>query len=106
MHRNDLGGGACVDELFAVVNSDHAACVADTNRARIVAVAVCALQFDGPAWLYTSIKTDKKVIADAFPASGLVPKIHVGSRDVLVGSGLGAMDYNFVNLSHSGVIEK
>lgn len=88
----------CVCRVPVRVKATH---VGYTYAVLVMAATMRAGFLYRPAGFYCSIRLYQKVIAYACPPSLPVPPVHVRNVNHCTGPGGGAVDNNFVYLSHS-----
>ena len=92
-----LGRGSGVGSMAFYI---QASLVADTDGVLVVMTGMGTDLFLRPALMELAVTGDVVVVADAFPATGLMHLVEHLDGDVLVGTAGGTVDDNHVDLTH------
>lgn len=92
-----LGVGPCISGVTVFI---IAANVTHPDRVIIPAVAVSAHFGDLTARFHGTVEANHEVVADTAKTTFAVPAVNFLGRDVAAFRGRGAVDYDFIDLSH------
>ena len=92
-----LGWSACVGRIAVGIKT---ALVANADAVGVVMLGMSTGHLLWAAWVDGAVLGDVVVVADGAEASGLMAGFKVFDREVAVGSGSRAMNYNQIDFSH------